>query len=139
MQSTASALEGGEILRRDKRGRIWTSPERKAALLEEFGRSGLSGAQFARLSGLKYSTLQNWLQQQRRRTTTVEAGSGEVRLLEAVVENGGAMESAVGASVGGLLIELPGGSRMRVETPMQLRLAAELLLMMARQPGRPPC
>ena len=99
----------------------------------------MSGAQFARLSGLKYSTLQNWLQQQRRRTTTVEAGSGEVRLLEAVVENGGAMESAVGASVGGLLIELPGGSRMRVETPMQLRLAAELLLMMARQPGRPPC
>ena len=127
-------------MRRDKRGRVWTSPERKAALLEEFGRSGVSGAQFARLSGLKYSTLQNWLQQQRRRTRTGEAGSGEVRLLEAVVESGGAMGSAVvGASVGGLVIELPGGSRMRVETPMQLRLAAELLLMMARQPGRPPC
>src|ERR1700678_1288971 len=139
MQSTASALEGGEILRRDKRGRVWTSPERRAALLEEFGSRGLSGGQFARLSGLKYSTLQNWLQQQRRRTATVEAASGEVRLLEAVVESGGAMGSAVGASVGGLLIELPGGSRMRVETPMQLRLAAELLLMMARQPGRPPC
>jgi transposase-like protein len=139
MQSTSSALEGGEILRRDKRGRVWTKPERREALLEEYGKSGLSGAQFARLSGLKYSTLQNWLQQRRRRRRAVEAGSGEVRLLEAVVESGGAMESAVGASVGGLLIELPGGSRMRVETPVQLRLAAELLLMMGRQPGRPPC
>jgi hypothetical protein len=85
---------------------------------------------------LKYSTLQNWLQQRRRRTmTTVNAGSEEVRLLEAMVEGGG----AVGANVGGLLIELPGGSGMRVETPVQLRLAAELLLMMARQPGRLPC
>lgn len=49
------------------------------------------------------------------------------------------MEAAAGGSVGGLLIELPGGSRMRVETLAQLRLAAELHLMMGRQPGRPPC
>jgi hypothetical protein len=124
-------------MRRDKRGRVWTKPERREALLDEFGKSGLSGAEFARLSGVKYSTLQNWLQQRRRRTA--EPGSGAVRLLEAVVESGGAMEAAVGGGVGGLLIELPGGSRMRVETLAQLHLAAELLLTMARQSGRTPC
>jgi transposase-like protein len=139
MQSTSSALEGGELMRRDKRGRVWTKPERREALLDEFGKSGLSGAEFARLSGLKYSTLQNWLQQRRRRTRTAESGSREVRLLEAVVESGGAMEAAVGGSVGGLLIELPGGGRVRVDSPLQLRLAAELLSMMARQSGRTPC
>ena len=29
-------------------------------------------------------------------------------------------------------MELPGGGRMRVQSPLQLRLAAELLSMMAR-------
>lgn len=67
MQSTTSVLEGEELMRRDKRGRVWTKPERREALLDEFGKSGLSGAEFARLSGVKYSTLQNWLQQRRSR------------------------------------------------------------------------
>ncbi len=31
MQSTSSALEGRELIRRDKRGRVWTKPERRDA------------------------------------------------------------------------------------------------------------
>jgi len=43
MQSTTSGLEDGEIMRRDKRGRVWSKLKRREALLEKFGKSGLSG------------------------------------------------------------------------------------------------
>jgi hypothetical protein len=52
-------------------------------------------------------------------------------LIEATVEerrnDGGSMPEPAG-----LLIELPGGGRVRVESPLQLRLAAELMSMMAQ-------
>jgi hypothetical protein len=60
-------------------------------------------------------------------------------LFEAVVESGGEARGTrpapalPGPSVGGLLIELPGGSRMHVETPVQLQMAAELLTLMAQR------
>ena len=57
------------------------------------------------------------------------AGAGPVRLLEAVVDgagNGYGMRAAEG-----LLVELPGGGRIHIQSPLQLRLAAELLSMMA--------
>jgi hypothetical protein len=41
-----------------------------------------------------------------------------------------------GPGAGGLLIELPGGGRVLVESPMQVRLAAELLGMMAQNAPR---
>ena len=53
--------------------------------------------------------------------------------MEAVMEDGG------GKGSGGLVIELPGGGRVRVESPLQLRLAAELLSMMAQSSNRGRC
>jgi len=44
-----------------------------------------------------------------------------------------------GSGLGGLVIELPGGGRVRVESPLQLRLAAELLTMMAQSGNRGRC
>jgi lambda repressor-like predicted transcriptional regulator len=35
---------------------VRATPERRAAILTEFDRSGVSAAQFARLAGIKYST-----------------------------------------------------------------------------------
>jgi hypothetical protein len=46
-----------------------------------------------------------------------------VRLFEAFVEHG----SGLGARSAGLTIELPAGARLVVESPVQTRLAAELL------------
>ncbi len=69
MQSTTAALETSEILRRDKRGRVWLKPKRREALLDEFEKSGMSGAQFARLTGVKYSSFQNWVPQDAWRTS----------------------------------------------------------------------
>ena len=57
--------------------------------------------------------------------------AGPVRLLEAVVErSAGGGQDAVRAR--GLVIELPGGSRMRIESPVHLPMAAELVTLIAQ-------
>jgi hypothetical protein len=53
---------GSEIWKVDEAGRVRTPPEKREALLAEFDRSGMKGAQFARFSGVRYPTLMNWLQ-----------------------------------------------------------------------------
>jgi hypothetical protein len=82
------------ILRQDTRGRVVVTAERREGLLAQFDQSGMSGIQFAKLAGVKYSTLAYWLQQRRKRqkgalTTPLSAPRGElgpeVRWLEAVV------------------------------------------------------
>jgi hypothetical protein len=45
---------GSEIFPVDSKGRVRVSPERREQLLDEFEKSGLSGAQFARAVGVKY-------------------------------------------------------------------------------------
>jgi transposase-like protein len=50
----------------DSGGRVRTSKEQRKIILGEFERSGVSGAQFARQTGLKYSTLAGWLVRYRR-------------------------------------------------------------------------
>jgi len=150
MQSTTSALAALEILKRDKRGRVWMKPKRREALLDEFERSGLSGAQFARLTGVNYSSFQNWVARRRQKRGRVAetpeekrpaAEPGAVRLFEAVVEREGEERGSrpvpapalPGPSAGGLVVELPGGSRMQIETPVQLQMAAELLALIAQR------
>jgi transposase-like protein len=103
------------VLKQDRRGRVRVPRERREALLEEFFRSGLSAAEFARMVGIKYPTFANWLQERRRDQPSVAdearevlTGGGSVRLLEAVVEN----HVTVGNGPG-LCIELPGGGRLR--------------------------
>ena len=49
-----------EVLKTDKRGRVRVPVERREALLDEFEKSGMSGAKFARLAGIKYATFANW-------------------------------------------------------------------------------
>jgi hypothetical protein len=43
----------------DSRGRVRASKEQRRLILAEFERSGVSGTQFAKETGLKYSTLTN--------------------------------------------------------------------------------
>ena len=60
-----------------------------------------------------------------------------MRLFEALVEDDGAAGREP-AGARGLLIELPGGSRMLVESPVQLQMAAELVALIA-QSARARC
>jgi len=57
--------------------------------------------------------------------------AGAVRLLEAVVDGCGRAEQAE-ARAQGLLIKLPGGSRMLVGSPIRLQMAAELVALVAQ-------
>ena len=55
-----------QLLRQDTRGRVRTSRERRAALLAEFDRSGVSAARFARMAGINYQTFAGWRHGRRR-------------------------------------------------------------------------
>jgi hypothetical protein len=140
-----STIVKAEILKQDGRGRVRVPARRREALLDEFEKSGASGAKFARLAGIKYATFAGWVlkrRKQRGRAVKTMPGlpasvddqvvsAGPVRLFEAVVEDGPAAgREAVG--VRGLLIELPGGSRLVVESPGQLQMAAELVALIAQ-------
>ena len=135
-----------EILKQDGRGRVRVPAGRRELLLDEFERSGASGAQFARLAGIKYATFAGWVLKRRKlrgRPAKSAPGStaglddaascsGPVRLFEAVVErSAGGGQDPVGAR--GLVVELPGGSRLRIESPVHLPMAAELVALIAQR------
>ena len=127
-----------EILKREALGRVRTPRGRREALVEEFAKSGVSAKQFAALLGVNYQTFASWVQARRKMRGQYPSVAGKVggpvRLREAVVE-GGAGEPRDAASAPGLWIELPGGSRRSVASPLQLPMAAELVSRLAQRTG----
>jgi hypothetical protein len=67
-------MASDHILRKDSIGRVVVTRERRAALLEEFDRSGMSGGQFAKWAGIKYQTFAYWVQQRRKEQARKEGG-----------------------------------------------------------------
>lgn len=136
---TSMSEEQG-VLTSDERGRVRVSAERREALLDEFERSGMSGAKFARMAGVKYPTFALWTQKRRRQrkeggveTAAINPGPRPVAFWEALIED----RATVGIGSGhGLQVVFPGGARMEVGTPTQLRLAAELMRLVAEAGGR---
>ena len=102
----------------DSQGRVRVSREQRRVILAEFERSGVSAAQFAKVTGLKYSTLAGWLQRHRRSQSRKR--HQPVRLLEAMVE-----PTAEGKSP--VVIELVCGARLEISDVKQVPLAAALL------------
>jgi transposase-like protein len=115
---------GAEILKVDEAGRIQTPPEKRQAVLAEYDRSGMTGAQFARFVGVRYSTLMYWLQKRRKETGQGQQvrtpGPDHPRWLEARVE-GEVMKPE------NLVVEVGGGVRMLVSNRTQAGLAGEVL------------
>jgi transposase-like protein len=101
----------------DSRGRLRASKEQRRVILAEFERSGVSAAQFAQRTGLKYSTFAGWVQRYRRAKRP--ALKSPVRLLEAVV---GPTPLALP-----LQVQLPGGARLEVREASQVPLVAALV------------
>jgi len=120
------------ILKRDALGRVATSREQREALLDEFERSGLKGAQFARTAGICYPTFAAWVQRRRhqrggydgRLTAKAKQVPPSLRLIEALA--GGADRHQTVYEVG-LEIELPGGARLVLRNAQQAPLVAQLL------------
>jgi transposase-like protein len=101
----------------DTKGRVRTSKEQRRIILAEFERSGVSATQFARRTGLKYSTLAGWVHRYRR--TKRPGRRSPVRLLEAV------MGSA--PLISALQVQLPGGARLEICEAGQIPLAAAMV------------
>ena len=140
-----STKDETNALRTDTRGRVRTPVERREELLDEFERSGISAMAFAKMAGVNYATFANW-RHKRRKAGGPRAGLAEnaaadghtveanrpVRLFEAFVERG----CGAGARSAGLTVELLAGARLVVESPVQLRLAAELLVLLEQNTRR---
>jgi hypothetical protein len=123
----------GPILKTDTTGRVRTPVARRESLLDEYERSGLSGAKFAALAGIKYQTFAAWAARRRRRAGTKARGpaADSVRWLEAVVEQA---QTAPAPKALSLLVHLPGGARLELADVKQAPLAAALLRSL-----EPPC
>ena len=115
---------GSEILKVDEVGRVRTPPERRQAMLAEYERSGMTGAQFARFVGVRYSTLMYWLQKRRKEASpgeeTAHLRQDHPRWLEASVKGEMPRQERV-------VVELGDGVRILVGSRTQAALAAEVL------------
>jgi hypothetical protein len=135
--------EAEELLKVDALGRVWTGAERREWLLDEFERSGVTGADFARIAGIKYATFATWVQR-RRRATGGDSAPGKKgiaagtkrwaalpgpRFVEAQIERSSAGPGGVAA----LRVELPCGARMEIADGSQAGLAAALLRALAEE------
>jgi hypothetical protein len=105
--------------------------ERRDSLLEAYDRSGMSGAEFARWAGIKYTTLMGWIGRRRRGAKERPPRLvPEVSWVEAVFENQQPQCRSAQrelAAKSGLSIELPGGAKMQVFNVAGAGLAAEVL------------
>jgi transposase-like protein len=115
---------GSEILKVDEVGRVRTPPEKREAMLAEYERSGMTGAQFARFVGVRYSTLMYWLQKHRKQAGQSEEGASSRN------DHPGWLEARVEGEVARsekLVVEMGGGIRMLVSNRAQAALAGEVL------------
>jgi len=117
--TTKIEIRKNEILKVDSRGRVQISCERRDALLDEFEKSGMSGAGFARHYGIKYSTFAYWILARRRKRTQRKALSGKSQFLLVKAESP--------ESDNALSIELPHGVRMTITSQTEVELAASLI------------
>ena len=114
---TAAAVTPQLPVTVDTKGRVRTSKEQRRVILAEFERSGVSVAQFAQRTGLKYSTFAAWVQRYRRPKRP--GLKSHVRLLEAVV--------APAPLTSPLQVQLPGGARLELREASQVPLVAALV------------
>ena len=121
MNATRDAL-----VKFDRRGRLRYAPEQKAAILDAFASSGLSGPKFAALHGVKYQTFAAWIQKQNRAGAPA-ALPAQVGL--ALVE---VAAPAAPSRDPGLRVILPGGGEIHVAGLAAVPLAAALIRELSR-------
>ena len=124
-------------LKRDRMGRVSSTAEQRAEVLAAFERSGLKGKAFAALAGINYQTFMGWRWAKSQRggpPTSVKQRATATTLpptfLEAVVAGSGLpLEHArcLDDHAQCLEVTLPGGSMLRIASPHQVALAAQLL------------
>lgn len=127
MTLTTQAIE--EVIKTDVLGRRRASAARRASLLLEFDKSGLSAKKFAELTGIKYQTLATWLQKRRRQSQVSAKAADPVKWLEAVVEQAQNPSASLALPV---ILRWPGGAQIELADVKQIPLAAALVRALAQ-------
>ena len=109
----------------DTKGRLRVSKSQRRDILAALARSGESLPRFARRSGLKYSTLANWVQRSRRSPRS--GREPRLHLLEAVVAS-----PQVAAAGTPLVLRLAGHGFIEIHEVGQVELAVALLRALAK-------
>lgn len=114
----------GAILVQDTLGRVRTPREKREQILDEYERSGMSGAAFAALVGVKYPTLASWIQQRRRNGVAASlATAASVHWVEAVP----AHEAATMPVTGALRVQIGAAVWLEVSSAEQALWAGQML------------
>jgi restriction endonuclease Mrr len=116
-----------KVLKTDTLGRVKTPRDRRETLLDEFERSGLSGAKFAALAGIKYQTFASWVAHRRKTSGVSKPPSkpiDQVRWLEAVVAEAQRPTIEAPCSV---KVHLPGSAWMEIKEAKQVELAVAIV------------
>lgn len=113
------------LVKFDRRGRLRYAPEQKAALVEAYAASGLSGPKFAALHGVNYQTFASWLQKRKRAAVPPGLPAPQDWAL---------LEVSVPAARGtaALTVLLPGGAELRVSGSDAVPVAAALIRELSR-------
>jgi hypothetical protein len=145
---SSDAGHAARVLKRDALGRVQTRAAQRQSVLDEFGRSGLSGVKFAAVAGIKYATFASWVQRRKR-----ERGSAGRKGAESRAGTGGAValpalgwvqaeveRRPIAAEPKAVLrLQLPGGAVMEVGSQAQSMLAAGLLRALQASAGGVAC
>ncbi|MFM7186435.1 MAG: IS66 family insertion sequence element accessory protein TnpA [Armatimonadota bacterium] len=113
-----------ELLKSDRQGRVRTPAARRAELLAEYDRSGLSAVHFAQLVGVKPSTFATWLFNRRRK---MAAGAEQLAPSSQTSMRFAEVMTPVFASAQVVRVSLPGGAAIELSHTSQVPLAAALL------------
>ncbi len=118
-------------LKCDALGRVCTPRAQREALLDEFERSGLPAARFAKAAGINYQTFATWVQRRRHAGGQYERArlreSSAVRLVEVALPAAVSMPHPAMSTATALELLLPGGARLLLHDASQAELAAHLL------------
>ena len=113
------------IIKSDRRGRLRYTPEQRDALVKACQASGLSTPRFAAIHGVKYQTLAAWIHRHNRESKpTYPRLPGPAPLMLIPVEREGLILSGASSP---MEISLPGGAKLTLAGPGQIRLAAALI------------
>lgn len=112
---TSTTSETSIILKTDTKGRVLTPTRDREALMNAFEESGMSGAAFARLHGIRYTTFAHWRRVRRKREKRTQSAFQEISI------------QSDRASSPALVVELPGGGRFKLDRADQLPIATALL------------
>ncbi len=116
------------LIKTDVLGRMHRTPEQREKILDQYERSGLSGAKFAALCGVKYQTFANWLQDRKRQRKADPKRRPQRQAADRVQWLEASVQPASAAKVSGLVLELPGGVHAQISHPHHITLAAEAVL-----------